>query len=323
MNALDVMKALGNVPADMIGACMDDLTAADEPELPEAGTALHDDLPEPVSAVRSVRILRIIPAAAAACLLIGVFAAVYPKLRIQTPEITEPPAATVTTETTAQNTPETTAVTVYTTAVSMKTTRRTTAETVNQTVNETVTDAVTEKANGSGVEAATENHAVSPAVSSDAPESQPPDETIRTMPSQTEPYQHTEDPKPVTTDAELQTAAPMSVTVNSAQLTTDPLQSGLPTVATTETEPVILLDKIRALFQAFITEERLPARIADEAQYPEFTGKIVIEWDPASGIDVERQILRFTKENQIDGYLFVTHRLAPGVIIGNPENSSL
>lgn len=317
MNALDVMKALGNVPADMIGACMDDLTAADEPELPEAGTALHDDLPEPVSAVRPVRILRIIPAAAAACLLIGVFAAVYPKLRIQTPEITEPPAATVTTETTAQNTPETTAVTVYTTAVSMKTTRRTTAETVNQTVNETVTDTVTEKANGSGV--ATEIHAVS----SDVPESQPPDETIRTMPSQTEPYQHTEDPKPVTTDAELQTAAPMSVTVNSAQLTTDPLQSGFPTVATTETEPVILLDKIRALFETFIAEERLPARIADEALYPEFTGKIVIEWDPASDIDVERQILRFTKENQIDGYLFVTHRLAPGVIIGNPENSSL
>ena len=319
MNALDVMKALGNVPADMIGACMDDLTAADEPELPEAGTALHDDLPEPVSAVRSVRILRIIPAAAAACLLIGVFAAVYPKLRIQTPEITEPPAATVTTETTAQNTPETTAVTVYTTAVSREATRRTTAETVNQIVNETVTDAVTEKANGSGVATATEKHAVS----SDAPESQPPDETIRTMPSQTEPYQHTEDPKPVTTDAELQTAAPMSVTVNSAQVTTDPLQSGFPTVATTETEPVILLDKIRALFEAFIAEERLPARIADEAQYPEFAGKIVIEWDPASDIDVERQILRFTKENQIDGYLFVTHRLAPGVIIGNPENSSL
>ena len=317
MNALDVMKALGNVPADMIGACMDDLIAADEPELPEAGTALHDDLPEPVSAVHSVRILRIIPAAAAACLLIGVFAAVYPKLRIQTPEITEPPAATVTTETTAQNTPETTAVTVYTTAVSREATRRTTAETVNQTVSETVTDAVTEKANDSGV--ATEIHAVS----SDAPESQPPDETIRTMPSQTEPYQHTEDPKPVTTDAELQTAAPMSVTVNSAQLTTDPLQSGFPTVATTETEPVILLDKIRALFETFIAEERLPARIADEAQYPEFAGKIVIEWDPASDIDVERQILRFAKENQIDGYLFVMHRLAPGVIIGNPENSSL
>ncbi len=311
------MKALGNVPADMIGACMDDLTAADEPELPEAGTALHDDLPEPVSAVRPVRILRIIPAAAAVCLLIGVFAAVYPKLRIHTPEITEPPAATVTTETTAQNTPETTAVTVYTTAVSREAARRTTAETVNQTVNETVTDAVTEKTNGSGV--TTEIHAVS----SDAPESQPPDETIRTMPSQTEPYQHTEEPKPVTTDAELQTAAPMSVTVNSAQVTTDPLQSGLPTVATTETEPVILLDKIRALFETFIAEERLPARIADEAQYPEFAGKIVIEWDPASDIDVERQILRFTKENQIDGYLFVTHRLAPGVIIGDPENSSL
>ena len=82
--------------------------------------------------------------AAAACIVLLIAAAVYPKLRMQTPEITEPPAATVTTETTAQNTAETTAVTVYTTAVSMKTTHRTTAETVSQTVTETVTDAFTD-----------------------------------------------------------------------------------------------------------------------------------------------------------------------------------
>ena len=66
--------------------------------------------------------------AAAACIVLLIAAAVYPKLRIQTSEITEPPAAIVTTETTAQNTAETTAVTVYTTAVSQKATHRTTAE---------------------------------------------------------------------------------------------------------------------------------------------------------------------------------------------------
>ena len=83
--------------------------------------------------------------AVAACFIALISAAVYPKLRIQTPEITEPPAATVTTETTAQNTAETTAVTVYTTAVSMKTTHRTTADTVSQIVAATVTVAPTTK----------------------------------------------------------------------------------------------------------------------------------------------------------------------------------
>ena len=83
--------------------------------------------------------------AAAACIVLLIAAVIYPKLRIQTPEITEPPAATITTETTAQNTAETTAVTVYTTAVNMKTTHRTTAETVSQTVTETVTAAVTKQ----------------------------------------------------------------------------------------------------------------------------------------------------------------------------------
>ncbi|MBR3043290.1 MAG: hypothetical protein IKI45_02270 [Oscillospiraceae bacterium] len=83
--------------------------------------------------------------ATAACIVLLIAAAVYPKLRMQAPEITEPPAATVTTETTAQNTAETTAVTMYTTAVSMKTTHRTTAETVSQTAAETVTDAITKQ----------------------------------------------------------------------------------------------------------------------------------------------------------------------------------
>ena len=83
--------------------------------------------------------------AVAACFIALISAAVYPKLRIQTPEITEPPAATVTTETTVQNTAETTAVTMYTTAVSMKTTHRTTADTVSQIVAATVTVAPTTK----------------------------------------------------------------------------------------------------------------------------------------------------------------------------------
>ena len=82
--------------------------------------------------------------AAAACIVLLIAAAVYPKLRMQTPEITEPPAATVTTETTVQNTAETTAVTMYTTAVRQDATHQTTAETVSQTVTETVTDAFTD-----------------------------------------------------------------------------------------------------------------------------------------------------------------------------------
>lgn len=119
MNAERFMELMNTLPDDMIV------------------TAVHAEYR------RRPKLIRFLPAIAA-CLVIGIFAAVYPKLRIQTPEITEPPAAIVTTETTAQNTAETTAVTVYTTAVSMKTTHRTTAETVSQTVTETVTDAFTD-----------------------------------------------------------------------------------------------------------------------------------------------------------------------------------
>ena len=52
---------------------------------------------------RRPKLIRFLPAIAA-CLVIGIFAAVYPKLRIQTPEITEPPAAIVTAETTITTT---------------------------------------------------------------------------------------------------------------------------------------------------------------------------------------------------------------------------
>ncbi len=102
MIALDIMKALGNVPADMIGVCMDDLTGADEPELPADGTALQYDLPEPVSAVQPVRISRIIPAAvAAACLLFAVGFG-YLVMRGSKPaEYAEPSGTPQTTEPTA------------------------------------------------------------------------------------------------------------------------------------------------------------------------------------------------------------------------------
>lgn len=119
MNAERFMELMNTLPDDMID------------------TAVHAEYR------RRPKLIRFLPAIAA-CLVIGIFAAVYPKLRMQAPEITEPPAATVTTETTAQNTAEATAVTVYTTAVSMKTTHQTTAETVSQTVTETVTDAFTD-----------------------------------------------------------------------------------------------------------------------------------------------------------------------------------
>ncbi len=85
--------------------------------------------------------------AIAACIVLLISAAIYPKLRIQTPEITEPPAAIVTTETTAQTAAETTTMTVYatyTTAVRQDATHQTTAATVSQTVTETVTDAFTD-----------------------------------------------------------------------------------------------------------------------------------------------------------------------------------
>ena len=82
--------------------------------------------------------------AVAACIILLISAAIYPKLRMQTPEITEPPAATVTAETTAQTSAETTAMTVYatyTTAVRQDATHQTTAETVSQIVTVTVTAA--------------------------------------------------------------------------------------------------------------------------------------------------------------------------------------
>lgn len=122
---------------------------------PEQFILMMNDLPDSVIDSANSPVVRpkhkigyMIPAVAA-CFIALISAAVYPKLRIQTPEITEPPAAIVTAETTAQTTAETTAVTVYTTAVSMKTTQLTTAETVSQIVTKTVTSAPVTQGSGS------------------------------------------------------------------------------------------------------------------------------------------------------------------------------
>ena len=76
--------------------------------------------------------------AIAAGIVLLIAAAVYPKLRIQIPEPTEPPAATVTTETPAHDTAETTAVTVYTTAVSRTTAHSAAGTTAIPVLTETV-----------------------------------------------------------------------------------------------------------------------------------------------------------------------------------------
>lgn len=91
---------------------------------------------------RRIMLIRTLPAIAA-CLVIGLAAAIYPKLRMQTPEITEPPAAIVTTAATVQNTAETTAettvVTSHTTAVSRTTARSATGTTAIPVLTETMT----------------------------------------------------------------------------------------------------------------------------------------------------------------------------------------
>ncbi|MBR6718598.1 MAG: hypothetical protein IKI77_09700 [Oscillospiraceae bacterium] len=90
---------------------------------------------------RRIMLIRTLPAIAA-CLVIGLTAAIYPKLRTQTPEITEPPAAIVTTaatvRSTAETTAETTAVTSPTTAVSRTTARSATGATEIPVLTETV-----------------------------------------------------------------------------------------------------------------------------------------------------------------------------------------
>ena len=115
---------------------------------PEQFILMMNDLPDAVIDSANSPVVKqnhniwyMIPAVAA-CFIALIAAAVYPKLRSQTPEITEPPAEIITTETTTQNTAETTAMTVYatyTTAVSQDATHQTKEESVSQIVTKTVT----------------------------------------------------------------------------------------------------------------------------------------------------------------------------------------
>lgn len=100
---------------------------------PEQFILMMNDLPDSVIDSANSPVVRpkhkigyMIPAVAA-CFIALISAAVYPKLRIQTPEITEPPAAIVTAETT----------------------QLTTAETVSQIVTKTVTSAPVTQGSGS------------------------------------------------------------------------------------------------------------------------------------------------------------------------------
>ncbi len=256
--------------------------------------------------------------AIAACIVLLIAAAIYPKLRIQTPEIAVPPesVAEVITTTTVSESAEhseiqTATSPLQTTFDSVTATVSTTASVAGSAVvTETGTKTVTELPE-TDAHTKTESTKVEQPVNTEQPHTTDPAITEFTQPATT---------SSVTDNPEL-TAGPIPATVSTAQLTTDTLQTvSLPTqTSATETEPVDPLGIARTLFETFISENHLPARIADEAQYPEFTEKTIIEWDPASDIDVEHLILQFAKENHIDGYLFILHQVAPGAIIGDSD----
>ncbi len=243
--------------------------------------------------------------AIAACIVLLIAAAIYPKLRIQTPEIAVPPESVAEVITSTTTVPEftdhseiqTATLPNQTTFDSVTATVSTTASvTGSAVVTETGTQTVTELPE-TDAHTKTEPTKVEQPVNTEQPHTVVPAITEFTQPATT---------SSVTDNPEL-TAGPNPATVSSAQLTTDTLQTvSLPTqTSATETKPVDPLGIARTLFETFISENHLPARIADEAQYPELTGKIIIEWDPTTSIDVERAILKFAKENNIDGYLFV------------------
>ncbi len=232
--------------------------------------------------------------AIAAGIVLLIAAAVYPKLRMQMPEVTEPPVMTAVTTAAVTTESEQTTGTLTEFAKVQTTEARTSLTRIQTTATITVYT------------------------------------TAVTVPPQTAPTAHTEITKAATTFlstgyAELSTCTiPASATtaqITNAILTYSPIeqttadtgtQSELHTVLTTsaddtsnETELIDPLERVQTLFEAFIANNHLPAKIADEASYPELTGKIIIEWDPTTSIDVERAILKFAKENNIDGYLFV------------------
>ena len=112
---------------------------------PEQFILMMNDLPDSVIDSANSPVVRpkhkigyMIPAVAA-CFIALISAAVYPKLRIQAPEITEPPAAIATTAATVQSTAETTAMTSHTTAVSRTTARSATGTTAIPVLTETMT----------------------------------------------------------------------------------------------------------------------------------------------------------------------------------------
>lgn len=257
--------------------------------------------------------------AIAACIVLLMAAAIYPKLRIQTPEIAVPPESVAEVITSTTTAPEIAEYTETQTATSpLQTTFDSVTATVSTTasvagsavVTETGTKTVTELPE-TDAHTKTEPTKVEQPVNTEQPHTTDPAITEFTQPATT---------SSVTDNPEL-TVGSIPATVSTAQLTTDTLQTvSLPTqTSATETEPVDPLGIARTLFETFISENHLPARIADEAQYPDFTEKIIIEWDPASDIDVEHLILQFAKENHIDGYLFILHQVAPGAIIGDSD----
>ena len=245
--------------------------------------------------------------AIAACIVLLLAAAVYPKLRMHTNDITEPPASAAESIVTATSAPgqsgtETAVSTVPPAETSV-------AVTVHTAAKGSETDSAAETA--APLHTGTSGAAALPQTAES------------TAPPQTAPPAHTEKTEAVTTspatgDTEL-TAGPIAATtalMTAAVQTVPPVSHTTADTAlttssdSTSTETVNPLERARALFEAFIAENHLPARIADETSYPELAGKIVIEWDPQTGTDVEHAILKFVKENNIDGYLFVTVQTA-------------
>ena len=120
MNAERFMELMNTLPDDMIV------------------TAVHAEYR------RRPKLMRFLPAIAA-CLVIGIFAAVYPKLRIQTPEITEPPESVAEIITTMTSVPELAEHSETQTATSpIQTSFASATVTVNTTASDAALTTVTE-----------------------------------------------------------------------------------------------------------------------------------------------------------------------------------
>ena len=146
MNALDIMKALGNVPAEMIGACCVFPADAEDPDSLPAGTAQQQILPFeeevlPQTEKRQIRAAAFLPAAvSAACLLFAVgfgYLILHSDTRPETAESLDPaqtttaaPVSEAADSTVLQTAaPHTTALPAGTTGTTAKTVPRTTTAT--------------------------------------------------------------------------------------------------------------------------------------------------------------------------------------------------